>query len=154
QLRRLCEVHRGRLPGRPAARSTDGRPARSAPDRAREGLGPRQPGQRLQLQAEAAPAARPPAALGGLREDADLLARLQGSSMEEETMKASRHTRFVKWMALVGVGAAVAATSAQAGQPPADPGWDGLPHCTVPSIEGMQLSSARKSLHKALCGTM
>ena len=69
-------------------------------------------------------------------------------------MKASRHTRLVKWMALVGIGAAVAATSAQAGGPPADPGWLALPHCTVPNIEGTQLANARKRLHGALCGVM
>jgi hypothetical protein len=57
-------------------------------------------------------------------------------------------------MALVGVGAAVAATSAQAGAPPPDPGWDALPHCTVPSIEGKQLASARKTLRSSLCGVM
>jgi hypothetical protein len=62
------------------------------------------------------------------------------------------NTRLMKWMALAGVGAAVAATSAQAGGPPADPGWLGLPHCTVPKIEGMQLTAARKKLHGSLCG--
>jgi len=69
-------------------------------------------------------------------------------------MKASHHTRLMKWMALMGIGAAVAATSAQAGSPPADPGWAALPHCTVPNIEGKQLSNARKSLHGSLCGVM
>ena len=69
-------------------------------------------------------------------------------------MKASRHTRFMKWMALVGAGAALAATSAQAGGPPPDPGWLGVPHCTVPNIEGKQLAAARKSLHSSLCGVM
>jgi hypothetical protein len=69
-------------------------------------------------------------------------------------MKVSRHTRMMRWMALVGVGAAVAATSAQAGGPPEDPGWDALPHCTVPSIQGKQLASARKTLRNSLCGVM
>ena len=69
-------------------------------------------------------------------------------------MKVSRHTRLMKWMALVGAGAAVAATSAQAGGPPPDPGWLGVPHCTVPHIEGKQLAAARKSLHGSLCGVM
>ena len=69
-------------------------------------------------------------------------------------MKASRHTRLMKWMALVGAGAALAATSAQAGGPPPDPGWLGVPHCTVPNIEGKQLAAARKSLHSSLCGVM
>ena len=69
-------------------------------------------------------------------------------------MKTSRNTRLLKWMALVGIGAAVAATSAQAGGPPADPGWLGLPHCTVPSIEGTQLAGARQKLHGSLCGVM
>ena len=69
-------------------------------------------------------------------------------------MKASRHTRLMKWMAVVGAGAAVAATSAQAGGPPPDPGWLGVPHCTVPNIEGKQLAAARKSLHGSLCGVM
>ncbi len=69
-------------------------------------------------------------------------------------MKASRHTRLMKWMAVVGAGAAVAATAAQAGGPPPDPGWLGVPHCTVPNIEGKQLAAARKSLHGSLCGVM
>ena len=69
-------------------------------------------------------------------------------------MKASRHTRLMKWMALVGAGAALAATSAQAGGPPPDPGWLGVPHCTVPNIEGKQLAAARKSLRGSLCGVM
>jgi beta-lactam-binding protein with PASTA domain len=60
----------------------------------------------------------------------------------------------MKWMAVVGAGAAVAAASAQAGGPPADPGWLGVPHCTVPNIEGKQLAAARKSLHGSLCGVM
>ena len=67
-------------------------------------------------------------------------------------MKSSRKT--LKWTALLAVGAALAATSAQAGGPPADPGWLGLPHCTVPNIEGMQLATAKKSLHGSLCGVM
>jgi hypothetical protein len=69
-------------------------------------------------------------------------------------MKSSRNTRLLKWMALVGIGAALAATSAQAGGPPADPGWLALPHCTVPNIEGMKLAGARKKLHGSLCGVM
>jgi hypothetical protein len=69
-------------------------------------------------------------------------------------MKSSTHKSFLKWMALVAVGAAVAATSAQAGGPPADPGWLALPHCTVPSIEGSQLAVAKKRLHGSLCGVM
>ncbi|MBA3717499.1 MAG: hypothetical protein H0W87_04635 [Actinobacteria bacterium] len=69
-------------------------------------------------------------------------------------MGSSQHTRWLKWTALVAVGAAVAATSAQAGGPPADPGWLALPHCTVPSIEGTQLASAKQKLHGSLCGVM
>jgi PASTA domain len=69
-------------------------------------------------------------------------------------MKASRHTTLLKWTALAGVCAAVAATSAQAGGPPADPGWAGIPHCTVPQIEGKQLAAARKSLRGSLCGVL
>jgi len=69
-------------------------------------------------------------------------------------MQASRHTGLMKWTALVGACAAVAATSAQAGGPPGDPGWGNFPHCTVPQIEGKQLAAARKSLHGSLCGVM
>ena len=69
-------------------------------------------------------------------------------------MKASHHTGLLKWTAVVGACAAVAATSAQAGGPPADPGWAGLPHCTVPNIEGKLLAAARKSLRGSLCGVM
>ena len=69
-------------------------------------------------------------------------------------MKSSRHARLLKWTALVGVLAALAATSAQAGGPPPDPGWAGIPHCTVPSIEGTLLANAKKKLHGSLCGVM
>ena len=69
-------------------------------------------------------------------------------------MKALHHTRLLRWTVLLGVCAAVAATSAQAGGPPPDPGWAGVPHCTVPSIEGMQLANARKSLKRSRCGSM
>jgi hypothetical protein len=75
--------------------------------------------------------------------------------MEEEEMKASRHTRLLKWSALLGVVAAVAATSAQAGAPPdTDIGWELFPHCTVPAVEGSQLASAKKVLRSSLCGSM
>ena len=69
-------------------------------------------------------------------------------------MNASRHTSLVKWTAVLGACAAVAATSAQAGGPPADPGWAGIAHCTVPKIEGKQLTLARKNLRDSLCGVM
>jgi PASTA domain len=69
-------------------------------------------------------------------------------------MKSSHHTSLLKWMALAGVCAAVAATSAQAGGPPPDPGWLGLPHCTVPNIEGKQLATAKRKLHGSLCGVI
>ena len=69
-------------------------------------------------------------------------------------MNPSRHTNLVKWTAVLGACAAVAATSAQAGGPPADPGWAGLPHCTVPKIEGTLLASARKKLRASLCGVL
>ena len=57
QLRRVHEVHRGRLPQRPAPGPEDRRPPRSAPDGAGERPRARQPRQRLQLQ----PATRAPA---------------------------------------------------------------------------------------------
>lgn len=69
-------------------------------------------------------------------------------------MKSSRHNRFFKLFALAAVGAALAATSAQAGAPPEDPGWELFPHCTVPSIEGQLLSKARQDLRGSLCGFM
>ena len=43
ELRRLRQVHRGRLPRRPAPRPADRRPPRSAPDGARERADPRRP---------------------------------------------------------------------------------------------------------------
>jgi hypothetical protein len=69
-------------------------------------------------------------------------------------MESSRHTSLLKWTAAVGAAAALAATSAQAGGPPADPGWAGIPHCSVPSIEGTQLATAKKKLRRSLCGVM
>jgi hypothetical protein len=69
-------------------------------------------------------------------------------------MNPSRHITLLKWTAVVGACAAVAATSAQAGGPPPDPGWEGIPHCTVPKIEGKQLAVAKKSLSRSLCGVM
>ena len=57
QLRRLPQVHRGRLPARPAARPAHRRPARLATRRARERQDPRQPRPRLRLRPEAPPAA-------------------------------------------------------------------------------------------------
>ena len=73
-------------------------------------------------------------------------------------MKASRQTRLLKWTALLAIVAGVAATSAQAGPAPGDPasdiGWELFPHCTVPSIEGTQLASAKKALRSSLCGSM
>jgi hypothetical protein len=67
-------------------------------------------------------------------------------------MKSSRHINFFKLLALAAVGAALAATSAQAGGPPEDPGWELFPHCTVPQIEGTLLGSAKKELTGSLCG--
>ena len=69
-------------------------------------------------------------------------------------MNPLRHTNLMKWTAVLGACAAVAATSAQAGGPPADPGWVGLPHCTVPQIEGTKLTSAKKKLHGSQCGIL
>jgi hypothetical protein len=71
---------------------------------------------------------------------------------KEEEMKSSRHNHLFKLTALAAVGAALAATSAQAGAPPADPGWELFPHCTVPQIEGTLLGSAKKELVGSLCG--
>ena len=56
-VRRLQQVHRGRLPGRPAARPEHRRPARPAPRRPRERHDPGQPRGRLRL--HAASRARP-----------------------------------------------------------------------------------------------
>ena len=69
-------------------------------------------------------------------------------------MRSSRRTSVMKWVALVTVGAAVAATSAQAGGAPPDPGWSAYPHCTVPNVEGKQLAAARTSLRVSLCGVL
>jgi len=65
-----------------------------------------------------------------------------------------KSSRLLRWTALVGVAGALAATSAQAGGPPADPGWGAFPHCTVPTIEGALLATAKKKLHRSLCGVM
>jgi hypothetical protein len=69
-------------------------------------------------------------------------------------MNPSRPTSLIKWTVVLGACAAVAATSAQAGGPPADPGWAGIPHCTVPKIEGTLLTSAKTKLHGSLCGSL
>ena len=53
ELRRLPQVHRGRLPARPAARPAHRRPARLTARRAREREDPRQPRPRLRLRPEA-----------------------------------------------------------------------------------------------------
>ena len=50
-----AEVHRGRLPRRPAARPANRRPARPAPRRPRGRADPRQPRRRLRLHPEARP---------------------------------------------------------------------------------------------------
>ena len=57
ELRRVPQVHRGRLPSRPAARSAYRRETGFEAERPREREGSRQPRQGLQLQAEAPPAA-------------------------------------------------------------------------------------------------
>src|SRR5262249_52358163 len=62
-VRRVRQVHRGRLPPRPAARPQDRRSARPASRRARERADPGRPHARLRLQSEpalAASSARPP----------------------------------------------------------------------------------------------
>ena len=56
ELRRLRQVHRGRLPRRPAPRPGHRRPARPAARRPRERRDPRQPRRRLRLQPAPAPA--------------------------------------------------------------------------------------------------
>ena len=61
QLRRLPQVHRGRLPARPATESTHRRPAGLATGRARERQDPRQHRPRLRLRPEAAAATVTPA---------------------------------------------------------------------------------------------
>jgi hypothetical protein len=66
-------------------------------------------------------------------------------------MKFSR--QLMKWTAVAAVGAALAAAAAMAGPPPEDPGWIGLPHCTVPKVGGMQLTAARRLLTSERCGT-
>ena len=55
--RRLPEVHRGRLPGRPATEPENRRPSRLAPQRSRRSAGAGQPGLGLQLRTDTAPAA-------------------------------------------------------------------------------------------------
>jgi hypothetical protein len=66
-------------------------------------------------------------------------------------MRFSR--QITTWTTIAAVAAAFAATAAYAGGPPEDPGWIGLPHCTVPSIEGMQMTVAKRMLRSARCGT-
>ncbi len=66
-------------------------------------------------------------------------------------MRFSR--QMVKWAAAAAVLGALAVPAAQAGGPPEDPGWEGLPHCTVPDIQGMQMTVAKRVLKSALCGT-
>jgi hypothetical protein len=65
-----------------------------------------------------------------------------------------KSSRLLKWTAAAAVAGALAATSAQAGGPPADPGWAGIPHCSVPTIEGTLLATAKKKLHSSRCGVL
>ena len=62
--------------------------------------------------------------------------------------------RYLSWTAVAAACGAIAATAAQAGGPPPDPGWIGLPHCTVPDVEGVPLAAAKKRLRGALCGVL
>jgi PASTA domain len=66
-------------------------------------------------------------------------------------MRLSR--QMIKWGAAAAVAGALAVPAAQAGAPPEDPGWEGLPHCTVPDIQGVQMTVAKRVLKSALCGT-
>ncbi len=59
-------------------------------------------------------------------------------------MKSVASRAFAEVDAVLGASPLLAATSAQAGGPPADPGWAGIPHCTVPNIEGTLLTSAEE----------
>jgi PASTA domain len=66
-------------------------------------------------------------------------------------MRFSR--QMLKWTAVAAVVGALAAPAALGGAPPEDPGWVGLPHCTVPDVQGAQLSVAKRVLKSARCGT-
>jgi hypothetical protein len=66
-------------------------------------------------------------------------------------MRFSR--QILKWTAVAAVVGALAAPAALGGAPPEDPGWIGLPHCTVPNVQGIQMSAAKRVLKSARCGT-
>ena len=69
-------------------------------------------------------------------------------------MKASRHIHLLKASALLAVGVALGGDVRAGWRTAGGSRLDALPHCTVPSLEGTLLSSARKSLRSSKCGSM
>jgi beta-lactam-binding protein with PASTA domain len=62
-----------------------------------------------------------------------------------------RHHRLLQLGSVVLTATAVAAAAA-APEPPQDPGWTGVPHCTVPQVKGVALAKAKTRLTNARCG--
>ena len=54
-------------------------------------------------------------------------------------------------VAALAAGVAVAAVRADP-EPPEDPGWVGVPHCTVPKVKGLPVAKAKSRLTNARCG--
>jgi PASTA domain len=62
-------------------------------------------------------------------------------------------TRSRKLVGLVAIaGAAAAAVAGVSSAQGNDPGWGGIPHCTVPNLNRVQLSVAKRRLVAARCG--
>jgi hypothetical protein len=61
------------------------------------------------------------------------------------------HHRLLQLGALVLAATATAAASADP-EPPEDPGWTGVPHCTVPRVKGLPVAKAKTRLTSARCG--
>jgi len=53
---------------------------------------------------------------------------------------------------LVVLAACAAAVASAAPEPPQDPGWVGVPHCTVPNVRGLPLAKAKTRMSGARCG--
>jgi PASTA domain len=61
-------------------------------------------------------------------------------------------TRTHRLIGLAGIAVATATVAAgvSSAQPP-DPGWVGIPHCSVPNVTGLQLTAAKRKLVSARC---
>lgn len=61
------------------------------------------------------------------------------------------HHRSLQVGALLLAAATAAAVASAEPEPPQDPGWVGVPHCTVPNVKGLPLAKAKTRLSGARC---